>query len=222
MKRNPQIFVLIGLTLLFYLNVQAQSVPPLINYQGRLTGQTGAPLAAGVYGIQFRLWDDPLASGTNDLIWGQLYSNIAIQSNGVFNVILGGGTPLLNPTPAVNNLAYAFNGTNCFLGVTVVASNGSPLSLPSEILPRQQLLSVPFALQSQQAQIASSVVPNSIVNASLSGGIVTLTNLAPRPIGTNVGVGGLAMSASSATNSIITNPYSFLLFRTAQVWRAPW
>jgi hypothetical protein len=57
------------------MGVAAQSVPPLINYQGRLTDQTGAPLTAGAYGIQFRLWDDPLASGTNDLIWGQQYSN---------------------------------------------------------------------------------------------------------------------------------------------------
>ena len=196
--------------------VSGQTVPQLINYQGRLTDQNGAPLTAALYGLQFRLWDSPTATNASDLIWGQ-QQNVAVQTNGVFNVILGspGGSAIPGDTPAVNNIAYAFNGSNCFLGVTIVTSNSVAITSPSEILPRQQLLSVPFAfnaLNAASASFASSVAPGSIVNASLTAGciqntnlaaaIVTLANLAPRPIGTNVPIGGLAISAAiNASNA---------------------
>lgn len=194
----------------FVLTAPAQSVPSLINYQGRLTDYTGAPLPVGPYTVQFRLWDSPTATGTNlsgapDLIWGQ-QQNVTIQSNGVFNVILGssGGNPIGNASPAVNNLAYAFAGSNCFLGVTVTASNGIAVAAPAEIAPRQQLLAVPYALN---ANVAASVVPGSITAASIAAGGVQTTNIAPgvvtiaqlasRPVGTNVSIGGIGLSQDS-------------------------
>src|SRR5438552_13406436 len=64
-----------------------QSVPSLINYQGRLTDQTGAPLPIGNYGIEFRIWDSPTSTASG-LIWGQR-QNVSIQASGVFNVIIG-------------------------------------------------------------------------------------------------------------------------------------
>jgi len=196
------------------IEISGQSVPPLINYQGRLTDQSGAPLTAGLYGIQFRLWDSPLASGTNDLIWGQQFSNLAVQSNGVFSVILGspGGSAIQGATPAVNNLAYAFASSNVFLGVTVTVSNGAAVVSPSEILPRQQLLSVPFALSAatagsainaSNATIAAMVVPGSISSQSLAIGAVTLTNLATRIIGPSVGVGGIGLSPSCGSDNVL-------------------
>lgn len=215
----------------FVLTAPAQSVPSLINYQGRLTDYTGAPLPVGPYTVQFRLWDSPTATGTNlsgapDLIWGQ-QQNVTIQSNGVFNVILGssGGNPIGNASPAVNNLAYAFGGSNCFLGVTVTASNGIAVADPSEIIPRQQLLTVPYAVS---ANVAASVLPGSITTASIAvgaiqslniatgaiqstniaSGAVTSGQLAPPQVGTNVGLGGFAVSASSAGWSSPT-PSSF-------------
>jgi hypothetical protein len=190
-----------------------QTVPPLINYQGRLTDQTGAPLAAAAYGLQFRLWDSPTAANASDLIWGQ-QQNVTVQSNGVFNVILGspGGSTLPNATPAVNNLTYAFAGSNSFLGVTIVSSNSMPMSNPTEILPRQQLLSVPFAFT---AATALTVAPGSITTSSLVAGLiqtsnladgaVTLAKLAPRQVGPNVGVGGVAVSPSSGTGGAVNN-----------------
>jgi len=198
----------------------AQSVPPLINYQGKLTDQTGTPSASGVYTIQFRLWDSPTLVAASDLIWSQ-QQNTIVQSNGIFNVILGspGGSPIPGDTPAVNNIAYAFSNSNCFLGLTVTASNGVTLLSPTEIIPRQQLLSVPFAFTAataNNATVAASVVPGGITAASLASnavesvniapgavqtasiasGAVTLTNLEPRQTGTNVGIGGIAVSGS--------------------------
>jgi hypothetical protein len=120
------------------LRCTAQSVPNLINYQGRLTDQTGAALPQGLYQIQFRLWDSPTASVTNDLIWGQ-QQTLTVQSGGVFATILGsGGTQILGANPAVNDLSFAFTQSNRYIGVTVVSSNGVSISGASEILPRHK------------------------------------------------------------------------------------
>jgi len=133
----------------------AQSVPNLINYQGRLTDQTGAALPQGLYQIQFRLWDSPTATNSIDLIWGQQYT-LAVQTNGVFATILGsGGTAISGTTPTVNDLSYAFTQSNRFFGLTVISSNGVNIGAASEIMPRQQFLSVPFAIVSSQASIAT-------------------------------------------------------------------
>ena len=70
------------------LSTLGQSVPSLINYQGQLTTQAGSPLAAGTYTVQFRIWDSPTATNQSDFIWDQ-QQNIAVQTNGIFNVILG-------------------------------------------------------------------------------------------------------------------------------------
>jgi len=145
----------------------AQVVPNLINYQGRLTDQTGAGLPAAIYQIQFRLWDSPTSTGTSSFIWGQQV-NVTVQSNGIFAVMLGsGGTPIANPTPAVNDLSFAFGQPNRYMGITVVTSNGSAITGASEILPRQQILSTPFALVAQQAAAAqqASALVGSITNS---------------------------------------------------------
>lgn len=150
-------WLLIAFHLASYFWASAQAVPTLINYQGRLTDQAGVALPPGNYNIQFRLWDTP--TGSNILVWAQ-QQNTTVQLNGVFNVVLGapGGSVIPGATPAVNDLTFAFATSNRFLGVTVASINGSPVSSPAEIAPRQQLLSVPFAMQAQIAQQASSLI----------------------------------------------------------------
>ena len=147
-----RIVALLLIVSLTTISIPAQSVPNLINYQGRLTDQTGAALPSGSYSIEFRLWNSAMNSQSG-LILGQR-QNVVVFDNGVFNVILGspGATPISGA--AVNDLTYGFTEPNRYLGLTVVVSNGVQMSSPSEILPRQQLMSVPFAVQSQQAQTA--------------------------------------------------------------------
>ena len=200
----------------------AQSVPSLINYQGRLTDTNGAPLAGGNYGIQFKLWDSP--TNLTGLIWAQ-QQDVSVQASGVFNVILGapGGGAVTNPVPAVNDLAFAFTASNRFLGLKVVSRNGVSISEAGEISPRQLLLSVPFAIKALSAEsatnaafatnagLAAFVAPGSITTASLTAGLIQTTNLsdgsvtlqklAARPIETNVPIGGLARSDTSANFS---------------------
>jgi hypothetical protein len=207
--------VTIGLAICEFAS--AQTVPNLINYQGRLTDQTGAPLSPGAYSIQFRLWDTP--TGSNVLLWAQ-QQNVTVQSNGVFNVILGapGGGTIQGAAPLVNDLTLAFTNSNRFLGVTVVVSNGIQAVSLSEILPRQKILSVPFAVQAQNAQLATTVVPGSITTASLTPGLIQGTNIAEgaitwaklalrQTLTNSVGVGGIAVTAST---NLVTSSFSFV------------
>ena len=176
-------FNLVSFAFILAVDSYAQSVPNMVNYQGRLTDQSGAPLAAGTYTVQLRLWDSSTPAGANDLIWGQ-QQTVTVQTNGVFNVLLGspGGTPITAPTPAVNDLTFAFSATNRYLGVTVAAENGVTVTGPTEILPRQQLLSVPYAIQAQQAQ-----------QAQVANSLITNLENALCPSGTIVAFGGNAV-----------------------------
>lgn len=185
----------------------AQSVPSLVNYQGRLTDQTGAPLPAGPYTVQFRLWNDPSATGGNNLIWAQQQS-VVIQSNGVFDVILGspGGTGVPGATPAVNNIAYAFSGSNCFLGLTLTVSNGATIFYPTEILPREQLLSVPYALMAQQTEPASLTITN--FSAQLALDVIIPPGTISALGGTNLPSGWLLCDGSVQSSSSYPRLYN--------------
>ena len=115
--------------------VAADSVPPLINYQGSLTDANGAPMA-GVKEMAFNLYDAP--TGGN-LIWGpQIYATVPLI-NGKFNVLLG-------PTDGGGRLiTSAFADQTRYLSITIEGK---------EITPRQQILSTPFAMQAQEASHA--------------------------------------------------------------------
>lgn len=145
MKRMPLLVIL-----LLVGAAVAQTQPPdlpepppppgLINYQGTLTNTDGDPVADGTYTVAFRIYDAP-TDGT--LIWEE--RNTVQVSVGRFNVILGGGADV---TPA-------FEGTDCYLGITVETDHqGQALTGPTEILPRQQILSAPYAIRAQSAVTA--------------------------------------------------------------------
>ena len=144
---------------------RAQTVPSLINYQGKLTDASAAPLASGTYGIRVQIWST--ASGGR-LIWGQEYSSVAVV-NGVFNIILGaGGTPVLGA--AANDLSLAFTESDRFIGLTVTrGSNAALISNATEITPRQQILSAPYALRASFADTAQNVI-----TASIPKGVVVM------------------------------------------------
>ncbi len=117
--------------------VYAQSVPPLINYQGMLTGTDGNPLT-GTKKLVFNIYD--AVSGGN-LIWGpQTFDSVPLIE-GRFNVILG-----TTDTPG-RSIANAFDAANRYLGITVDGA---------EIAPRQQILSAPFAVQAEHATKADN------------------------------------------------------------------
>jgi hypothetical protein len=104
---------------------------PMISYQGKLTDNAGEPLNATV-SIQFSIYSQS-SGGTT--LWTETQSSISVSS-GIFNVLLGN----INPIPT-----SVFNGSNRWLGMKV----GSD----AEMSPRQQIVSVGYALRSSDADM---------------------------------------------------------------------
>lgn len=127
-----------------------------ISYQGRLADSAGNPLT-GYYSLEFRIYDDPVVGAP---LWEEFWTggNSVAVSDGLFNVMLG----------SINNtLAAAIEGHDVlYLGITV--------GTDSEMMPRVQLGSVPFAMYAAFA----SVPDGSITTEKLADGAVTTAKLA--------------------------------------------
>jgi microcystin-dependent protein len=137
----------------FILYSQAQdAVPKLINYQGKLTDAAGAPLGGvegGVFTLRFEIF--PVATGGN-ATWAE--TRTANVVGGVFNVVLGGN----GSTNALGDLGSAFTGKDRFLQTMVVSGPG--VASPQTLLPRQQLTSVPFAIESSDSALLAGLAPS--------------------------------------------------------------
>ena len=142
-----------------------------IPYQGRLANSSGQPLTQTVNMI-FRLY--AAASGGSPL-WEEQWTgaNSVQVSDGLFNVMLGSLTPIQQ--------SVIIGNSNLFLGITV--------GTDSEMLPRVQLGSVPFATQ------ALTVPDGSITKAKLSSDI-SLSN-------TTLAVATLSPAFQSTANSAV-------------------
>ena len=114
---------------------QYATVPQLMNYQGVLTDPvTGELVPDGDYEMTFSLYD--VATGGTSL-WSE--TQTVTVADGLFSVLLGSVQPL-----ALED----FTGTT-YLGVQVGAD--------PEMTPRQQVVSVAYALHAQQAVNADTV-----------------------------------------------------------------
>jgi hypothetical protein len=153
--------ILIVLLIIATQSLWAQSLPGTtststntISYQGRLADTNGNPLT-GVYNMEFRIYSHPTAG---EPLWTEYWTggNSVQISDGLFNVMLG----------SINaSLISAIQGNNeLYLGITV----GSD----TEMTPRIQLGSVPFAMQ------AMVVSDGSVTTDKLADGAVTETKLA--------------------------------------------
>jgi hypothetical protein len=146
--------------LLGWMPVQAE-IPSLMNYQGTLTDEEGAPLV-GSHDLMFRLY--PSAEG-GSAFWSESHPGVAL-ADGVFSVVLGTVSPL---TPAV------FVSTECWISVQVDAG--------TEISPRMRVTSVPYALRAESAEVAANApLPPVIIwsggcsHQGVGGGLITYCN----------------------------------------------
>ena len=87
-----------------------QTVPYLINFQGRLTDNNGNVLTDGSYNVKFRIFD-ATSGGTNlwegDRVYGASDHRVTVQS-GLFNIQFGDSTqgdPALSPS-LFNTVTY--------------------------------------------------------------------------------------------------------------------
>jgi hypothetical protein len=124
------------------------SVPPVIAYQGRLMQSSGAPVADGVYSMQFAIYDVGMG-GTP--LWSE--TNPSVQAKGgLFCVLLG----------SVNGLsANIFDGDRWL----AVKMGSDP-----EMTPRQQVVSSPFAFR---AAVAGTVDDGAVTTSKIADNAVT-------------------------------------------------
>ena len=183
-----------------------QSVPGKMNYQGYLQDVSGEyPYQNGTYTLDCRIYNSE-TGGT--CLWGGRYR--AYVKNGYFNIMLGDENATQNLddmsgityTGAANfwKALWGANDTDTtrYLGVTVHEdSNGSTIDNPTEIMPRQQLLTSPFAFRAQSAQYASEAKENFTVGGNLTvNGTTTFSGTINAESGTQR-VGPIRASSSS-------------------------
>ena len=121
----------------------ALAVPPGFNIQGRLTDANGVN-REGNYSIKFTLYDATAGGGA---LWTRTYPALTVR-NGNFQTVLGdvAGQPMLGDVFAAGDTRH--------LEIQVLSGPG--VSSPEQpLVPRQQLVSVPYALK---AAVADSVL----------------------------------------------------------------
>ncbi len=114
--------------------------PGTLNYQGVLLDSAGNPVPDGNYSITFAVYD--LATGGTSL-WQE--TQIVAVADGLFNARLGAVNPIADTSWV--------DGRDLWLGITL---SGEP-----EMEPRQQLVSVPYALNAGDVRNAD-IHPNTI------------------------------------------------------------
>lgn len=130
----------------------AQTIPYKINFQGRLTDNSGNILSDGSYNIRFRLFDDPSAGSSlwqANRTFGASDHRVVVQ-NGLFNIQFGDttlGDPALSPT-----LFNTVTSGTLYLEVELptpasatCATNGCAVWTEGPMTPRQALASSPYA-----------------------------------------------------------------------------
>jgi hypothetical protein len=125
-KIKSRLFLMVmGLMLVLFSYSSAQ-VPQMINYQGKLTNASGAPVNDTLQMV-FSIYSD--TGGTN-LLWTETQPAVIVDK-GVFNVLLG----------SVDSIPYSvFDGSIRYLGVKVESD--------PEITPRNPMVSVGYAYKS--------------------------------------------------------------------------
>ncbi|MFH0827567.1 MAG: hypothetical protein V1919_00195, partial [Candidatus Omnitrophota bacterium] len=133
---------------LYTLHNLYAAVPHLINYQGRLTDTSNAPLN-GSYSITFRIFD---AETAGTMLWEETQASVVVQK-GIFSVLLG----------SVTNLGLAFD-IQYFLEIKV----------GTEVMtPRQRITSAAYAIRAENAEIMKG--SQNIFSGSGNIGIGTTT-----------------------------------------------
>jgi hypothetical protein len=186
MKRLIQILV-VGALVTVLTTLVFAAVPPMINYQGKLTNTSGAPVNDTLQMV-FSIYDLP--AGGN-VLWTETQGAVIIEK-GVFNVLLG----------SVDSIPYSvFDGSTRYLGVKV---GDDP-----EITPRKPMVSVGYAYKAFEADTADyarvsmpdadwTIVGDTIYHLNGNVGIGTTSPNEQLEI-----TGNLRLPATTATAGII-------------------
>ncbi len=162
----------------------SNTAPSLISYQGFLSVSGGDPLADGSYAMTFSIYDT--ASGGTK-IWEETQGSVAV-GGGYFSVLLGSGSC----TTGCPLAAGSFSQANRYLETSVDTGGGLVT------FPRQQLASVPYALQ------AASVPWSGVTDApDIGGGYENVIVVAQ----SGGDYSSVAEALNSITDSAVDNRY---------------
>ena len=171
--------------------VHAVDVPDLINYQGRLLDDTGVPLG-GAREAVFGLYDEP-AGG--DALWVQ-QTTVHADSNGLFNVTLGGTT---------NSLLAAVGSQFDALYLDMAFKVGNVMEA---VRPRQQFVSVAYAqLAENIANVQDFDVTGDLtVRQAALGALTTEKTMSAQFTANNLTTPGIQLvtNITSSTGQVIT------------------
>jgi len=112
------------------------NIPRAFSYQGTLRLADGS-LANGSYNVTLRIYTTVTGGSA---IHTESFTN-TVARNGAFSVVMGDATPISTTV---------FDNANLYLGITVAPD--------AEMLPRQRLFPVPWAMQAAQAAQAVQAV----------------------------------------------------------------
>ena len=148
----------------------APTPPSLVNFQGLLTDPgTGDPVADGDYSLRFSVWD-ALAAGSE--LWNETQATVAV-ADGLFSVQLGSSTAFPSDL---------FADTPRYLEVKVDADPA--------LAPRQELVSVPYAIHAGTADSANTAEIAELADAtSLLGHSLTTIVGGDRTDGVSMTIG---------------------------------
>ena len=141
MKHIVSLVVALLVVLLTVAPVATADVPGMMNYQGHLTDEEGAPLDTTI-SMTFTIYDDSTGGSS---FWTETQPSVTV-SNGLFNVLLGSETAITEA---------AFDETERWLQITVEGE---------VIEPRTRLVSAPYAFQVATVDGATGGVISGDVN----------------------------------------------------------
>lgn len=140
-------FLLVVVVVLLLAVPAAAGVPPMISYQGKLMQPSGSPVTDGTYSIRFAMYD---AQENGNTLWSEVNPGVQVKG-GLFSVLLGS---------VVNLPGNLFDSPDRWFGVKV--------GTDPEMVPRQRIASVGYALKSASADTAATVPDASITAAKLA------------------------------------------------------
>lgn len=144
-RRALTIAVICG-TLALTLSQRLEAAAPLIRYQGQAVDTQGVPLE-GPYTLTFRLYQTAAGGAAH---WEERQEAVPL-TRGYFSVLLGSKTSL-------DGIAW---DQPAWLGIQV---NDQP-----ELLPRQQITSVPLAVRAESAEQLTQAIAPSLIAPQGSG-----------------------------------------------------
>lgn len=137
--------------LALWMTAAAQAdTPGAVRYQGVLTDELGVVLPDGVYHLRFRIYPAPAGGAA---VFDQ---TLRVRvTDGLYAVILSSWSPGVLPGDLALGLDEVNQGR--FLQITVESDPGGDLAVPLDLLPRQELASVPYALSTGRADDAQAL-----------------------------------------------------------------